>query len=178
MVNKATLPLLLDADALNAFEGKTNKLRNDQGQPLILTPHLGEFSRLLGRPTQEILPKKVELARQFAQETGVWLVLKSFRTLIAEPGGQVFVCPLGNPGMATAGMGDVLTGTITSLLGTFAARGMTTPQEISQAVLVGVYLHSLAGDLAALAVGLRALTAGDVTAHLGQAYQSLSKELP
>jgi NAD(P)H-hydrate epimerase len=120
----------------------------------------------------------VELARQFAQETGTWLVLKSFRTLIAEPGGQVFVCPLGNPGMATAGMGDVLTGTITSLLGLFAARGMTTPQEISQAVLVGVYLHSLAGDLAALAVGLRALTAGDVTAHLGQAYQALSKELP
>ena len=176
VVNKATLPLLLDADALNAFEGKTNKLQNDHGQPLILTPHPGEFSRLLGRPTQEILPKKVELARQFAQETGVWLVLKSFRTLIAEPGGQVFVCPLGNPGMATAGMGDVLTGTITSLLGIFAARGMTTPGEVLQAVLVGVYLHSLAGDLAALATGLRALTAGDVTAHLGKAYQALTEE--
>jgi NAD(P)H-hydrate epimerase len=176
VVHKATLPLLLDADALNAFEGHTNKLQNDKGQPLVLTPHPGEFSRLLGRPTQEILPQKVELARQFAQERGVWLVLKSFRTLIAEPDGQVFVCPLGNPGMATAGMGDVLTGAITSLLGIFAARGMTKPHEISQAVLVGVYLHSLAGDLAALEVGSRALTAGDVTAHLGQAYQSLSKE--
>lgn len=176
VVHKATLPLLLDADALNAFEGHTKKLQNDQGQPLVLTPHPGEFSRLLGRPTQEILPQKVELARQFAQEKGVWLVLKSFRTLIAEPDGQVFVCPLGNPGMATAGMGDVLTGAITSLLGIFAARGMSTPREISQAVLTGVYLHSLAGDLAALEVGSRALTAGDVTDHLGRAYQALSNE--
>ena len=178
VVNKATLPLLLDADALNAFEGKTNRLRNDNGQPLVLTPHPGEFSRLMGRPIQEILSKKIELARQFAQERDVWLVLKSFRTLIAEPTGQVFVCPLGNPGMATAGMGDVLTGAITSLLGTFAARGMTTPSEISQAVLVGVYLHSLAGDIAALELGPRALTAGDVTAHLGQAYQTLTEDLP
>ncbi len=80
--------------------------------------------------------------------------------------------------MDTEGMGDVLTGIVTSLLGIFAARGMTTPSEISQAVLVGVYLHSLAGDLAALAVGSRALTAGDVTAHLGKAYQALTEELP
>ena len=176
VVSKATVPLLLDADALNAFENATDKLRNDHDQPLILTPHPGEFARLMGLPTKEILPRKVELARQFAQEKGVWVVLKSFRTLIAEPAGQVFVCPLGNPGMATAGMGDVLTGAITSLLGVFSARGMTAPNEISQAVVVAVYLHSLAGDLAVLEVGPQALTAGDVTAHIGQAYQELAED--
>jgi NAD(P)H-hydrate epimerase len=167
---------VLDADALNAFENDTEKLKNDTDQPLILTPHTGEFARLIGRPIKEILSQKVELARQFAQERGVWVVLKSFRTLIAEPAGQVFVCPLGNPGMATAGMGDVLTGAITSLLGMFAARGTTTPDEISRAIQVGVYLHSLAGDLAAQRVGSQALTAGDVTAHFGQAYQELAEE--
>ncbi|MCZ6768148.1 MAG: NAD(P)H-hydrate dehydratase [Acidobacteria bacterium] len=176
VVRRATVPLVLDADALNAFVDDPVKLKNDNDQPLILTPHTGEFARLLGRPIKEILSQKVELARQFAQERGVWVVLKSFRTLIAEPAGQVFVCPLGNPGMATAGMGDVLTGALTSLLGMFAARGRTAPNEISRAVQVGVYLHSLAGDLAAQRVGSQALTAGDVTAHFGQAYQKLAEE--
>ncbi|MDA2926102.1 NAD(P)H-hydrate dehydratase [Acidobacteria bacterium AH-259-G07] len=176
VVRAASVPLVLDADALNAFECEVKKLKNHHDQPLILTPHPGEFSRLMGRPIEEILSQKVELCRQFAQERGVWLVLKSFRTLIAEPQGQVFACPLGNSGMATAGMGDVLTGVLASLLGTFAARGMSAPNEISHAVLLGVYLHSLAGDLAAFRVGLETLTAGDVTAHLAQAYQELAKE--
>ena len=173
VVGQAKVPLVLDADALNAFENKIEKLKNDNDQPLILTPHPGEFSRLTGLPMDEILSQKVELSRQFAQERGVWVVLKSFRTLIAEPDGQVFACPLGNPGMATAGMGDVLTGVLTALVGIYAAQGMRAPHEISQAIRVGVYLHSLAGDLGALAVGPQTLTAGDVTAHLGQAYQEL-----
>lgn len=173
LVRQSKVPLILDADALNAFEDKVDKLRNDHLQPLILTPHPGEFSRLVGRPTHEILPLRVELARQMAEEKGVWVVLKSFRTLIAQPDGQVFATPLGNPGMATAGMGDVLTGTIAALVGIYSAQGMSEPHHISQAVQVGVYLHGLAGDLAALEVGIQALTAGDVVAHLGQAYQKL-----
>ena len=174
VVQRAKTPLVLDADALNAFTGKTKKLKNDHQQPLILTPHPGEFSRLTGLSTEKVLADKVELSRQFAQEFGVWLVLKGFRTLVAEPDGQVFACPLGNPGMATAGMGDVLTGVLTSLVGMYTARGMTQPQQISKAVVLGVYLHSLAGDLAQLKTGPEALTASDVTSHLGKSYQGLS----
>ena len=173
VVRQAPVPLVLDADALNAFENEVDKLGNDHHQPLILTPHPGEFSRLVGRPVSEILPQRVELARQMAQERGIWVVLKSFRTLIAQPDGQVFTTVLGNPGMATAGMGDVLTGTIAALVGIYAAQEMSEPHQISQAVQAGVYLHSLAGDLAAQETGLQALTASDVMAHLGQAYQEL-----
>jgi hydroxyethylthiazole kinase-like uncharacterized protein yjeF len=177
VVRRTPIPLILDADALNAFENEVDKLGNDHHQPLVLTPHPGEFSRLLGRPINEILPQRVELVRQMAEERGIWVVLKGFRTLIAQPDGQVFTTALGNPGMATAGMGDVLTGTIAALVGIFSAQGMSEPHQISQAVQVGVYLHSLAGDLAALEVGLQALTAGDVTAHLGQAYQELDERM-
>ncbi|MEE2840652.1 MAG: NAD(P)H-hydrate dehydratase [Acidobacteriota bacterium] len=173
VVRQASVPLVLDADALNAFKSAVDKLENDHHQALIITPHPGEFSRLVGLPTSEILPRRVELARQMAQARGIWVVLKSFRTLIAQPDGQVFTTALGNPGMATAGMGDVLTGTIAALVGIYCAQGMSEPDQISQAVQVGVYLHSLAGDLAAQEVGLQALMAGDVTAHLGQAYQEL-----
>ncbi|MEE8348445.1 MAG: NAD(P)H-hydrate dehydratase [Acidobacteriota bacterium] len=173
VVRQTPVPLILDADALNAFENKVDQLANDHRQPLVLTPHLGEFSRLVGRPVSEILPHRVDLARQMAEERGIWLVLKGFRTLIAQPDGQVFTTTLGNPGMATAGMGDVLTGTIAALVGIYTAQGMREPQDISKAVQVGVYLHSLAGDLAALEVGFEALIASDVTAHLGQAYQEL-----
>lgn len=177
VVRASKIPLVLDADALNAFEGKIKKLKNDHQQPLVLTPHPGELSRLIGIPTRDIPARSVELAREFAREKQVWVILKSFRTLIAEPEGQVYVCPLGNPGMATAGMGDVLTGVLTSLLGIYAARGMLRPVEISQALQLGVYLHSLAGDLAAESLGFESLIAGDVTEHLGLAYQELLSEL-
>ena len=176
VVRQTPVPLVLDADALNAFENEVDKLENDHHSPLILTPHPGEFSRLVGRPTREILPQRVELARQMAEERGIWVVLKSFRTLIAQPDGQVFTTSLGNPGMATAGMGDVLTGTIAALVGIYSAQGKSEPHQISRAIQVGVYLHSLAGDLAAQEMGLQALTAGDVTAHLGQAYQELDEQ--
>ena len=175
VVQNAKIPLLLDADALNAFEGHAKKLTNRHGQPLILTPHPGEFSRLAGQTTKKVLAKKVEMCRQFAQHHKLWVVLKGFRTLIATPDGQVFVCPLGNPGMATAGMGDALTGVLTSLLGLYAARQMIEPEEITEALSVGVYLHSLAGDLAVARTSQEALTAGDVIDHLGEAYRNLTE---
>ncbi|MFQ5740773.1 MAG: NAD(P)H-hydrate dehydratase [Acidobacteriota bacterium] len=172
LVEQVEIPLVLDADALNAF-GAEKEVPRSHAQPLILTPHPGEFSRLIGRPTGELLADRVNLARRFSRRHRVWLVLKGFRTLIAEPEGQVYVCPLGNPGMATAGMGDVLTGVITSVVGLYRARGMTRPAHITQAVSLGVYLHSLAGELAAAETGQEALTAGEVIAHLGMAFQRL-----
>lgn len=175
VVQDCPVPLLLDADALNAFQGQTRKLSNRNGQPLVLTPHPGEFARLAGKPTARVLADRVEMSRRFAQEHAVWVVLKGFRTLIATPGGEVFVCPLGNPGMATAGVGDVLTGVLTSLLGLHAARNLRGPKEITQALVTGVYLHSLAGDLAAAQTGPEALTSGDVVDCLARAYGSVKE---
>ena len=174
VVRQSPVPMVIDADALNAFEGEVDLLSNARSQPLVLTPHPGEFSRMIGKPTGDILTDRVTLSREFAQERGVWLVLKGFRTLVAEPTGQVFVCPLGNPGMATAGMGDVLTGVLTAMVGLFAARGLVAPTQISQAVVLGVYLHSLAGDLAEIQTGPESLSAGDAISHLSQAYRVLA----
>ena len=169
VVQQARIPLVVDADALNCFQEQRQELFNSHHQPLVLTPHPGEFSRLIGRPTAEILDDKIELARRFAQDQQLWLVLKGFRTLIALPDGRVFVCPLGNPGMATAGSGDVLTGVIASFLGQYQAQGLNAPQETTQAVIAGVYLHSLAGDLAEDQTGGAALNADNIIDHLGAA---------
>ncbi len=174
VVEQSKVPLLLDADALNAFEGSSENLAR-RDSPLILTPHPGEFSRLIGRPTSEVVADKVEIARKFAEKFQLWAVLKGFRTLIATPYGQVFVCPLGNPGMATAGMGDVLTGVLTSLLGLYSAQGMIQQEKITEALVFGVYLHSFAGDLAAAELSPEALTASDVIDFLGEAYLELSE---
>jgi len=178
LVRESPVSVVLDADGLNAFEGALDQLRNLAGRPLILTPHAGEFARLSGLAVEEILEDKVEVSRRFAGEKNVWLVLKTFRTLVAEPGGRVFVCPLGNPGMSTAGTGDVLTGTIASLLGLCAAQGRLAPEEITGAVVSAVYLHSLAGDLAAEQLGQEALTAVDIVNHLGPAFKSLRTNRP
>ncbi len=175
LVQNARIPLVLDADALNAFAGQSHLLANQHQAPLIITPHPGEFSRLTGLPIREVLARKVELSRQFARKHGLWVVLKTFRTLVASPSGQVFVCAKGNPGMATAGMGDVLTGVLTSVIGLFAARKVTQPQDITKAVSLGVYLHALAGDLAVCESSSEALIAGDVIRHLGSAYREISK---
>jgi ADP-dependent NAD(P)H-hydrate dehydratase / NAD(P)H-hydrate epimerase len=174
LVLNSPVPLVLDADALNAFQDAIEELRNGQGHPLVLTPHPGEFSRLCREPMSAIRKHKLEISQKFAQEHGLWLVLKDFRTLVADPSGQVFACPLGNPGMATAGTGDVLTGVLGALLAGYCAQERRSPQEITRAVCLGVYLHALAGDLAASATGGTALISGDITAYLGAAFDEIS----
>jgi ADP-dependent NAD(P)H-hydrate dehydratase / NAD(P)H-hydrate epimerase len=174
LVRNSPVPLVMDADALNAFEGTVQGLRNLQGQALVLTPHPGEFSRLVDQPVSVIRERKLEISRDFAREQGLWLVLKGFRTLVADPSGRVFACPLGNPGMATAGTGDVLTGVLGAFIAGYCAQGRTSPEEITSAVNLGVYVHALAGDLAASAVGKTALISGDITAHLGAAFDEIS----
>ena len=176
LVRQSPIPTIIDADALNAFEGNIDLLNNTYNQPLILTPHPGEFSRITGKSVKEILADRITLSREFAQKRNVWLVLKGFRTLLAQPDGQIFVCPLGNPGMATAGVGDVLTGVLTAMVGLFTAQKMVDEIHISQAVVLGVYLHSLAGDLAEMELGPESLIASDVISHLSQAYQALLTE--
>lgn len=162
IVTRGDKALVVDADALNAFEGVGTKL-NGRGRTLIITPHPGEMSRLTGKGIVEIQANRLDVARAFAREHELTVVLKGHRTLIAAPDGTVWVNPTGNPGMATGGTGDILTGMVAGLLAQH-------PQRPLAATALAVYLHGLAGDLAAESVGESALVATDLVRFLPQAF--------
>jgi hydroxyethylthiazole kinase-like uncharacterized protein yjeF len=163
IVLECPLPLVLDADGLNAFAGRAAELAARRAET-ILTPHPGELGRLLGISTAQIQEDRVAAARGAAEETGAIVVLKGHLTLVAS-GTAVFVNPTGNPGMATGGSGDVLTGLIAGLL----AQGL----DALDATVLAVYLHGLAGDLAAGRLGEMALAAGDLIEILPAALAAL-----
>ena len=156
-------PLILDADALNAFQGSTERLTG-HGRSVILTPHPGEMGRLLGTTAEAVQKDRLNLARSFASEHHVIVVLKGHRTLTVHPDGTAWVNPTGNPGMATGGTGDILTGMIAG----FVAQN---PERVFEAVLAAVYLHGLAGDAARDAVGEYSLLATDLLAYLPEAFR-------
>jgi len=166
MVMGLDLPLVLDADGLNAFAGTIDKLR-ERRAPTLLTPHPGEMARLLGSSSADVNRDRVESARRAAAASGAIVILKGHQTLIAEPDGDVWINPTGNPGMASGGTGDVLTG----LLGSLLAQGF----EPLAAAQLGVYVHGLAGDRAAAEIGERGLRAGDVVAALPRALHALAE---
>jgi NAD(P)H-hydrate epimerase len=154
--------MVIDADGLNAFENHAAAL-DGRNRTLVLTPHPGEMARLAGLPsTKEVQQDRLGLARRFATEHQLVLVLKGWRTLVALPDGTVWVNLTGNPGMATGGTGDVLTGMISGLLAQF-------PKESARAVCAAVYLHGLAGDVARERLGEQAMIAGDLIACLPEA---------
>lgn len=159
------LPVVIDADGLNAFAGRAGDLAVRRVET-VLTPHPGELGRLLGVSTAQIQEDRVAAARGAAEETGAIVVLKGHLTLIAS-GTAVFVNPTGNPGMATGGSGDVLTGLITGLI----AQGL----DALDATVLAVYLHGLAGDLAAGRLGEIALAAGDLVEMLPAAFAALKQ---
>jgi NAD(P)H-hydrate epimerase len=169
LVVKRERPMVLDADALNALVPWAENVAGSHDHPLILTPHPGEMARLTGRTISDILANRVEVAREFATAHRVVLVLKGSRTLIAAPDGEVYVNPTGNAGMATGGTGDVLTGIVAGLLA-------QKPDDPLAAAIAAVYLHGLAGDLAAATFGTRAMIATDITAHLGEAFIKVGGE--
>lgn len=156
---QTAVPLVLDADGLNMLASSADQgLWPVRTGPVILTPHPGEMSRLTGLSTAEVQRDRIELARSFAVDRGVVLVLKGSRTVIAAPDGRVYINRTGNPGMATGGAGDVLAGLIGSLL----AQGF--PPE--QAAVLGVFLHGQAGDRAASVKREYALSASDIVQYL------------
>ncbi|MBM3284851.1 MAG: NAD(P)H-hydrate dehydratase, partial [Candidatus Aminicenantes bacterium] len=159
-------PLVVDADGLNILALKRELLAR-LPRPSILTPHPGEFARLTGLSIPEVIKNKLELVPAFAREHGVYLVLKGYRTLVAAPDGRVFVNPTGNPGLATGGTGDVLSGMVGALL--------MQQKDPLQAAVAAVYLHGLSGDLAAQKTGERGLVAGDLIRFLPQAVRSLEE---
>jgi hydroxyethylthiazole kinase-like uncharacterized protein yjeF len=164
LLPKVKVPIVVDADGLNAIAERFDIL-NALPKPAVLTPHPGEFARLTGLSTQEVLDRRLEIVPAFAKEHGVHLVLKGYRTLIGAPDGRVFVNPTGNPGMATAGSGDVLSGMI--------AAQIVQEKDTLGAVLSAVYAHGLCGDLAAERNGEKALSAGDLAKFLPRALKSL-----
>jgi ADP-dependent NAD(P)H-hydrate dehydratase / NAD(P)H-hydrate epimerase len=163
-----TLPMVLDADALNAFEGRAGLL-NGEGRVVVLTPHPGEMARLVGMTVKEVEADRLGLARRFATEHKVTLVLKGWRTLVAHPDGRVAVNTTGNPAMAKGGSGDVLTGIVAAMLAQF-------PDDVARAVEAAVYLHGLAGDFAAHAMDEHTVLATDTVTHLSDAFRYRVKD--
>ncbi|HVF90887.1 MAG TPA: NAD(P)H-hydrate dehydratase [Blastocatellia bacterium] len=163
LVARRERPMVIDADGLNALAPWGDGLRGSAELPMILTPHPGEMSRLIDRPVEEVVRNRVEAAREFATTRSVVVVLKGSRTVIAGPDGEVYVNTTGNAGMATGGTGDVLTGICAALL------AQRSDDPVAAAVSA-VYLHGLAGDIAASRAGVRAMIASDITENLGQAF--------
>jgi NAD(P)H-hydrate epimerase len=166
LVSQATVPLVVDADGLNAFADDPDALSGRGGPSIIVTPHPGEMARLVGKSAREVQAHRLEIARDFAIGRQLYVVLKGHRTLVATPSGSVFINPTGNPGMATGGTGDVLTGVLAAWLGQLL--------DAEAACRLGVYLHGMAGDLAEAHHGEVGLTATDIAAHLGAAIQKLT----
>jgi NAD(P)H-hydrate epimerase len=168
IVSDSRMPIILDADGLNAFEGKTDEL-NGRSRTLVLTPHPGEMARLTGLSIKAIQRDRVNVAKTFAKEHALILVLKGDRTIVANPEGEAWVNPTGNPGMATGGTGDILTGIVAGMLAQH-------PQCEFESVLAAVYLHGLAGDIACEHLGEQALVATDLVKALPEAFQRVQAE--
>jgi NAD(P)H-hydrate epimerase len=167
-LEQTALPLALDADGLNALPSPPDLLQRRRG-PLVLTPHPGEFARLIGSDIATVQARREDVAVRFAADHGVVLVLKGHRTVVTD-GRRLYVNATGNPGMATGGSGDVLTGLVAALLG--------QKLEPFAAAQLGVYLHGLAGDLARDDLGETALIASDLLDYLPRAFQSYDRPGP
>jgi NAD(P)H-hydrate epimerase len=166
LVERSGVPVVLDADALNAFSGEAERLVGRDGADLVLTPHPGEMARLAGLSIEEVQKRRLDVARDFAASHRLHVVLKGHRTIVATPEGKAFINLTGNPGMATAGSGDVLTGMIAA----WSAQLL----DAEAACRLAVYLHGLAGDLAEADEGEVALVAGDLIDRLGDAVLDLT----
>jgi len=170
LLSHARSPLVLDADAINVLAGKPGALGQTHSSPVVLTPHPAEFSGLTGLSVTDIQKKRLETGRQFARDHQVFLVLKGHHTVIATPSGRLYVNQSGNPGMATAGSGDVLSGLIAGMIAQFY--GKFDMPEILQAA---VFIHGFAGDLAGLEVGETSLMATDIIRFMPAAILKLDE---
>ena len=165
LVERATVPLVLDADALTVLADDPGRLIGKEERDVIITPHPGEMARLIGASIEEVQANRIEVASDFATTHRVYVVLKGHRTVVATPDGRVYINPTGNPGMATGGTGDVLTGMIAAWLAQLL--------DAEAACRLAVFLHGAAGDLAEAEEGQAAMTATDLLAHLGDALTGL-----
>jgi ADP-dependent NAD(P)H-hydrate dehydratase / NAD(P)H-hydrate epimerase len=170
LINKLVLKIdksmVLDADALNALSKNTNALKKIKTD-YVITPHMGEMARLIGKDRSYVKNNRITIAKKFSRDYNAVVVLKGAGTIAAEPDGKYYINTTGNPGMATAGSGDVLTGIIAGFLG----QGLIA----FDAARLGVYIHGLAGDLAAKDKGEIGLIAGDILENIPYAIKLFSK---
>jgi NAD(P)H-hydrate epimerase len=170
LLDRATVPLVLDADALTVLADEPGRITGSDERDVIVTPHPGEMARLIGASIEDVQTNRIEVATDFATTHHVHVVLKGHRTVIATPAGHVFINPTGNAGMATGGTGDVLTGMIAAWLAQLL--------DAEAACRLAVFLHGAAGDLAATAEGQASMTARDVLECLGGALGRLTGRIP
>ncbi|HYK91938.1 MAG TPA: NAD(P)H-hydrate dehydratase, partial [Acidobacteriota bacterium] len=174
IVRGSPVPVILDADGINAYASDAASMRNDTGHPVIITPHPGEMARLLELTIGEVQKKRLETAQGCARDNGCFAILKGYRTLVATPSGEVYVNCTGNPGMATGGSGDILAG----MMGRFVA-GWNRKyvgndlRALADYLSAAVYLHGMAGDLAAEQMGEESMIATDLIPHLPAAFKTL-----
>jgi NAD(P)H-hydrate epimerase len=167
LVRKSELAIVLDADGLNAFEGQSDRL-NGKGRTLVITPHPGEMGRLAGISTADVQKDRLNIARKFAREHQLIVVLKGNRTLVAQPDGEIWVNTTGNPGMSTGGTGDILTGIVAGMLAQH-------PNHAMLAVCAAVHLHGLAGDVMRESVGEHSMVATDLLRGLPGAFRQAQR---
>ena len=164
IVSKTELPIILDADGLNAYDGTADFLNERQSSTIALTPHPGEMGRLLGITAKDVQARRLDVALEAAGRWRAHVILKGFHTILATPSGHAYINTTGNAGMATGGTGDVLTGVLAGLTAQFGV------EDWDRVLSLGVYLHGLAGDIAASRVGQAPLIASDLIEALPEAY--------
>jgi NAD(P)H-hydrate epimerase len=168
VLSTSALPVVLDADGLNAFEGRSNEL-SGKGRLLVITPHPGEMARLAGISTADVQKDRLGVARKFAREHELIVVLKGYRTLVVLPDGEAWVNMTGNPGMSTGGTGDILTGMVAGMIAQH-------PTDPLLAVCAAVHLHGLAGDVMRESVGEHSMVATDLLQGLPEAFRRAQRE--
>jgi hydroxyethylthiazole kinase-like uncharacterized protein yjeF len=174
IVRFSPVPVVLDADGINAFAPRPETVRSEAGQAIAITPHPGEMARLLGCPIAQVQSRRLETALDCAREHGLFTVLKGFQTIVAAPEGRALINSTGNPGMATGGSGDILAG----MAGRFVAGWYrkyhgADMRALGDGLAAAVYLHGMAGDIAAAAKGEESLVATDLIGALPPAFKSV-----
>lgn len=171
ILRDTALPMVLDADGLNAFAGRGDTLKQHAAKSMVVTPHPGEMARLVGCAVPEVQRDRIGVAKHAASNWNSHVVLKGHETVIASPSGTVWINSTGNPGMSTAGTGDVLTGMLAGFAAQFEKRGW------DDTVCVAVYLHGLAGDIAVAKTGEPSLMATDVIEAIPSAFAQIISEI-
>jgi NAD(P)H-hydrate epimerase len=168
LVSKVEVPIVLDADGLNAFDGRAPDLKgselNGKSRLLVITPHPGEMARLVGCSIADVQKDRLGVARRFAREHELIVVLKGYRTLVVQPNGEAWVNTTGNPGMSTGGTGDILTGITAAMIAQH-------PNDALLAVIAAVHLQGLAGDVMAESTGEHSMVATDLLQGLPKAFR-------
>jgi NAD(P)H-hydrate epimerase len=174
LVRRSPVPVVLDADGINAFVPPAAPLQNEGGMPIIITPHPGEMARLMGKKIADVQKNRLEVALNCASRYRCYVVLKGFQTVIATPAGDVFINCTGNPGMATGGTGDILAGIMGRFVGGWKhQRSLENPINLEDCLSAAAYIHGLAGDLAAEDKGMESLIATDLLAYLPKAFKKV-----